>query len=81
MKKTAFNVVMTGALSLGVLGAASLPAFAASSSSTDSGTKEKVETVMENLRTKLEAIGWIFLNAAVCSPTWMRQQKRKPKPL
>lgn len=57
MKKTVFNVVMTGALSLGVLGAASLPAFAASSSSVDSSTKEKVETVMENLRTKLEAIG------------------------
>ncbi|WP_050180037.1 hypothetical protein [Domibacillus robiginosus] len=57
MKKSVFNVVMTGALSLGVLGAASLPVFAASNSTLDSSTQAKVETIMDNLRTKLEAIG------------------------
>ncbi|MCM3787253.1 hypothetical protein M3221_02335 [Domibacillus indicus] len=57
MKKSVFNVVMTGALSLGVLGAASLPVFAASNSALDSSTQAKVDTIMSNLRTKLEAIG------------------------
>lgn len=57
MKKKVWNVVMTGALSLGVLGAAGLPALAASSTALDDETKTKVESVMENLRTKLEAIG------------------------
>ncbi|MET1032474.1 hypothetical protein [Domibacillus tundrae] len=57
MKKTVFNFVMTGALSLGVLGAASLPALAASDTALDSETKAKVETIMDNLRTKLEGIG------------------------
>lgn len=57
MKKSVFNVVMTGALSLGVLGAASLPVFAASNSALDSSTQAKADTIMSNLRTKLEAIG------------------------
>ncbi|OES46649.1 hypothetical protein [Domibacillus iocasae] len=42
MKKRIFNVVMTGALSLGVLGAASLPALAASDTALDSETKAKM---------------------------------------
>ncbi|WP_082087839.1 hypothetical protein [Domibacillus indicus] len=57
MKKKVFNAVMTGALSLGVLGAAGLPALAASTTALDSSTKAKVEAIMENLRTKLEEIG------------------------
>lgn len=57
MKKKAFNIVMTGALTLGVLGAASLPALAASNTALESETKAKAESIMENLRTNLAKIG------------------------
>ncbi len=58
MKKNKLvNYVMTGALSLGVLGAAGLPALAASDTTTGSATKEKVETIMDTLRTKLADLG------------------------
>ncbi|MGG3449841.1 hypothetical protein [Domibacillus aminovorans] len=58
MKKNKLvNYVMTGALSLGVLGAAGLPALAASDTTTGSATQEKVETIMDTLRTKLTDLG------------------------
>lgn len=57
MKKKTINIVMTGALAMGVLSAASLPAFAASNSAMNDETKAKVESVMNNLRTKLQNLG------------------------
>ncbi|OAH54758.1 hypothetical protein AWH48_09250 [Domibacillus aminovorans] len=58
MKKNKLvNYVMTGALSLGVLGAAGLPALAASDTTAGSATQEKVETIMDTLRTKLTDLG------------------------
>ncbi|OLN22201.1 hypothetical protein BTO30_10655 [Domibacillus antri] len=59
MKKNKWvHYIMTGALSLGVLGTASLPALAAASETAlDSETKKKVQTVMDTLRTKLADIG------------------------
>lgn len=58
MKKNKLvHYVMTGALLLGVLGAAGLPALAASNTAAGGATQEKVDTIMDTLRTKLADLG------------------------
>nr|WP_106782676.1 hypothetical protein [Lysinibacillus timonensis] len=72
-KNKLFGYVMTGALSLGVLGSATIPAFAATETtsnsttvteqafnvkaSLDDETKQKVQAIMEELNTNLTELG------------------------